>query len=122
MNEQDQGNIGGNPSRLPSVQSEEKAGQHFIRNGFEIFTFDSKAIISWGVLSGLVGLITASIVVYRSFGTQVDERIANHRELNKTLIDYDNRIKKTEENQAEIKNDLKDIVCYLAKGKDPRCK
>lgn len=122
MNEQDQGNKRGDSTGQPTIQSEKKTGEHIFRNGFEIFSFDSKAIVSWGLLSGLVGLVLASVTVYRSFGSQVDERISNNLQLNRTLIDYDNRIKKTEENQTEIKNDLKDIVCYLAKGKDPRCK
>lgn len=122
MNEQDQGNKRGDSPGQPTIQSEKKTGEHIFRNGFEIFSFDSKAIVSWGLLSGLVGLVLASVTVYRSFGSQVDERISNNLQLNRTLIDYDNRIKKTEENQSEIKNDLKDIVCYLAKGKDPRCK
>lgn len=122
MNEQDQGNKRGDTTGQPTIQSEKKTGEHIIRNGFEIFSFDSKAIVSWGLLSGLVGLVLASVTVYRSFGSQVDERISNNLQLNRTLIDHDNRLKKTEENQSEIKNDLKDIVCYLAKGKDPRCK
>lgn len=122
MNEQNQGNKRGNSTGQPTIQSEKKTSEHIVRNGFEIFSFDSKAIVSWGLLSGLVGLVLASVTVYRSFGSQVDERISNNLQLNRTLIDYDNRIKKTEENQSEIKNDLKDIVCYLAKGKDPRCK
>ena len=54
MNEENQGNKRGDTSGQSSVQSEEKDGKHFIRNGFEIFSFDSKAVVSWGLLSVLL--------------------------------------------------------------------
>lgn len=121
MDDESKRNIGRN---IPdgSKNQEGKSGGYFQANGLEHFSFSPKTIISWGVLSGLVGIIVASITVYQSFGSNVDERITNHRELNKTLIDHDNRIKKTEENQTEMKTDIKNIICYIAKGKDPRCK
>lgn len=119
MNEQEPKRIErGNPSGQPTLQSQEKAGQSFIRNGFEIFSFDSKAIVSWGLLSGLVGLIFATLTVYRSFGTQVDERIDNHRELNRKLDKFTYDIDNLEEETKEMKSEQRSIICQLNKGRD----
>lgn len=98
----------GNTPGQSQVQSEEKGDRNFVRNGFQIFTFDSKAVVSWGLLSGVVGLCIASISVYQSFGSNVDERISNHRELNKKLDNYEFRInfleKQTEVHTRNIQN------------------
>lgn len=120
MNEQDQGNQRGDTSGLSSVQSEEKTGKHFIRNGYEIFNFDSKAIVSWGLLSGLVGLVVASVTVYRSFGTQVDERIDNHRELNRKLDKHEFELQNLKEETKGIKQEQNFIICQINKGKNCR--
>lgn len=118
MNEQDQGNIGGNTPRQSSVQPEEKTGKHFVRNGFEIFSFDSKAIVSWGLLSGLIGLFVASITVYQSFGSNVDERISNHRELNRKLDKYEWDIQNINRELDKHENQISDIEQYFKpKGK-----
>ena len=118
MNEDNQGNKRGDTSRQPSVQSEEKDGKHFIRNGFEIFSFDSKAIVSWGLLSGLVGLVIASVSVYRSFGSQVDERISNHRELNRKLDKYEWEIQSINRTLDKHDSQIADIEQYFKpKGK-----
>ena len=118
MNEENQGNKRGDTSRQSSVQSEEKDGKHFFRNGFEVFSFDSKAIVSWGLLSGLVGLVIASVTVYRSFGSQVDERISNHRELNRKLDKYEWEIQSINRTLDEHENQIKDIEQYFKpKGK-----
>lgn len=98
----------GNTPGQSQVQSEEKGDRNFVRNGFQIFTFDSKAVVSWGLLSGVVGLCIASISVYQSFGSNVDERISNHRELNKRLDNQQFRIenleKQTDLNMKDIRN------------------
>lgn len=102
---------------------EDKEGQdrgYFKANGLEHFTFSPKTIISWGVLSGLVGLITASIVVYRSFGTQVDERIDNHRELNRKLDKHEFELQNLKEETKGIKQEQNFIICQLNKGKNCR--
>lgn len=64
---------------------EGQAGGYFKANGLEHYTFSPKTIISWGVLSGLVGLFIASISVFQSFGSNVDQRIENYRPLNEKL-------------------------------------
>ncbi len=114
MNEQDsKRDQRGDTSRQSTVQPEAKAGEHFLRNGFEIFSFDSKAIVSWGLLSGLVGLVLASVTVYRSFGSQVDERIVNHRELNRKLDKHDFEIQNLKEDSKESKQRITDVERYL---------
>ncbi|MBP7315181.1 MAG: hypothetical protein KA968_08175 [Chitinophagaceae bacterium] len=110
----------GNPAGQSEVQPKEKASQSFVRNGFEIFSFDSKAIVSWGLLSGLVGLIFATLTVYRSFGSQVDERVNNHRELNRKLDKFDYDIENIKEETREMKTEQKSIICQINKGKDCR--
>lgn len=118
MSEQDQGNKRGDLSRQSSVQSEEETGKRFIRNGFEIFSFDSKAIVSWGLLSGLIGLIFATLAVYRSFGSQIDERISNHRELNRKLDKYDWEIQNINRTLDKHETQISDIEQYFKpKGK-----
>lgn len=98
---------------------EGKVSGHFKANGLEHFAFSSKTVISWGVLSGLAGLIFASISVYQSFGSNVDERISNHRELNKKLDNYEFRInfleKQTEVHTRNIQNIENEVNARKAK-------
>lgn len=117
MNEEFKGNQRGDTTRQSSLQSEEKTGKHFVRNGFEIFSFDSKAIVSWGLLSGLVGLVVASVTVYRSFGSQVDERIINHRELNRKLDKHDFEIQNLKDESKELKQRITDVERYINQRK-----
>lgn len=107
----------GNPSRQSEVQSEEKGSSHFVRNGFEIFTFSPKTIISWGMLCGIVGLGIASISFYKRSGAEIDERISNHRELNRKLDKHDYDIQNIKEDSKELGSRITDIECYLRKGK-----
>lgn len=96
---------------------EGKSSGYFKANGLEHFSFSPKTIISWGVLSGLIGLITASIVVYRSFGTQVDERITNHRELNRKLDKHEFEIDNLKEGSKDIGARVTDIERYINQRK-----
>ncbi len=119
MNEQEPKRVErGDPSGQPTLQSKEKTSQHLFRNGFEIFSFDSKAIVSWGLLSGLIGLIFATLTVYRSFGSQVDERIDNHRELNRKLDKFTYDIDNIQEETKEMKSEQRSIICQINKGKN----
>jgi hypothetical protein len=113
VNEQDQGNIGGSISRQPSVQSEEKGSGDFIRNGFQIFSFSPKTIISWGMLSGLIGLFAASVSFYKRTGSEIDERISNHRELNRKLDKHEFEIENIKEDSKELGSRLTDVERYL---------
>jgi len=99
----------GNIPGQSSTESKEEGSRHFVRNGFEIFTFNSKTIVSWGLLSGLAGLIFATLAVYRSFGTQIDERITNHRGLNKQLDNHEFRINQLEKSDIENKTNIKNL-------------
>ena len=116
MDEQTQGNQRGN---IPdgSTNQKGKASGYFQANGLEHFSFSPKTIISWGVLSGLVGLITASIVVYRSFGTQVDERITNHRELNRSLDKHSYEIQTIKDVNDKQDDRIKDLENYARSRK-----
>lgn len=96
---------------------EGKSGGYFQANGLEHFSFSPRTIISWGVLSGLVGLITASIVVYRSFGTQVDERIVNHRELNRQLDKHSYEIQTIKDVNDKQDDRIKDLEDYARSRK-----
>lgn len=118
MNEDYQGNKRGDTSRQSPIQPEEKASKHFIRNGFEVFSFDSKAIVSWGLLSGLVGLFIASVTVFQRFGANVDERISNHRELNRKLDKYEWEIANINRTLDKHDGQISDIEQYFKpKGK-----
>jgi hypothetical protein len=100
-----------------STNQEGKGGSYFQANGLEHFSFSPRTIISWGVLSGLIGLITASIVVYRSFGSQIDERIANNRELNRKLDKYDFEIDNLKSDSKELGSRVVDIERYINQRK-----
>lgn len=113
MDEQNQGNKRRDIAGQPSVQPEEKTGKHFVRNGFEIFSFDSKAIVSWGLLSGLIGLIVATISIYQRFGSNVDERIQNHRELNRKLDKYEWEMQNINKTLDKHENQITDIEQYF---------
>jgi hypothetical protein len=108
----------GNPSRQSEVQSEEKGSSHFVRNGFEIFTFSPKTIISWGMLCGIVGLGIASISFYKRSGAEIDERISNHRELNRKLDKHDYDIQNMKDDSKELGSRITDIERYInSKGR-----
>lgn len=96
---------------------EGEGSSYFKANGLEHFTFSPRTIISWGVLSGLIGLITASIVVYRSFGTQVDERITNHRELNRSLDKHSYEIQTIKDVNDKQDDRIKDLEDYARSRK-----
>ena len=117
MDEKNQGNQRGDFSDR-SKDQEGKDRSFFQANGLEHFAFSPKTVISWGVLSGLVGLFVASISVYQSFGSNVDERISNHRELNRKLDKYEWEIQSINRTLDEHENQIKDIEQYFKpKGK-----
>lgn len=101
------------------IEDKEREGSsHFKANGLEHFSFNSKTIISWGVLSGLIGLFVASITVYQSFGTNVDERISNHRELNRKLDKHEYDIQNIKDDSKELGSRITDIERYInSKGR-----
>lgn len=98
-------------------RDKDKEGQvsgYFKTNGLEHFTFNSKTVISWGVLSGLIGLFVASISVFQSFGTNVDDRIIKHP----TIIEMNINMRNTQEAVKEIQGEQKSIICQINKGKN----
>ena len=117
MDEKNQGNQRGDFSDR-SKDQEGKDRSFFQANGLEHFAFSPKTVISWGVLSGLVGLVIASVTVYRSFGSQVDERISNHRELNRKLDKYEWEIQSINRTLDKHDGQIADIEQYFKpKGK-----
>lgn len=117
MDEQNKGNQRGDfPDR--SKDQEGKDRSFFQANGLEHFAFSPKTVISWGVLSGLVGLFVASISVFQSFGSNVDERISNHRELNRKLDKYEWEIQDINRTLDKHDSQIADIEQYFKpKGK-----
>lgn len=97
---------------------EGESSGYFKANGLEHFSFSPKTIISWGVLSGLIGLFIASITVFQSFGSNVDERISNHRELNRKLDKYEWEIQSINRTLDKHETQITDIEQYFKpKGK-----
>lgn len=114
MNEQDQGHKRGDPSGQYPVQSQEKGNKHFFRNGFEVFSFGSQEIVSWGFLAGLAGLIFATLTVYIRFGTQVDERLVKHPE----FIEMKINLKNTKEQVDKVESKQEVMICQMNKGRN----
>lgn len=117
MDEQDTRDKRGGVAGQSSVQPSEETNKHFVRNGFEIFTFNSKTIVSWSLLSMLCGLIFATLAVYRSFGTQVDERIVNHRELNRKLDKFEYDIQNLKDDSKDMEQRIIDVERYINQRK-----
>ena len=97
-----------------SVQSKEKGSKHFVRNGFEVFTFGSQEIVSWGFLAGLAGLIFATLTVYIRFGTQVDERVIKHPD----VIEMKINIKNIKEQVDKVESKQEVMICQMNKGRN----
>lgn len=118
MNEHDQANSRGRErgdvSGQYPVQSEEKGSKHFFRNGFEVFSFGSQEIVSWGFLAGLAGLIFATLTVYIRFGAQVDERVTKHPD----VIEMKINLKNTKEQVDKVESKQESIICQMNKGKN----
>lgn len=100
-----------------SEDQEGKSSGYFKANGLEHFSFSPKTIISWGVLSGLIGLFVASIAVYQSFGSNVDQRISNNRELNRTLDKHSYEIQSLKDDSKELGDRITDIERYINQRK-----
>lgn len=104
----------GDPPGQYQVQSQEKGNKHFFRNGFEVFSFGSQEIVSWGFLAGLAGLIFATLTVYIRFGTQVDERLVKHPE----FIEMKINLKNTKEQVDKVESKQEVMICQMNKGRN----
>lgn len=65
----------------------------------------------------LCGLIFATLAVYRSFGTQVDERIVNHRELNRKLDKFEYDIQNLKDDSKDMEQRIIDVERYINQRK-----
>ena len=91
---------------------------YFKANGLDHFSFTPKTVITWGLLSIIAGLIFATLSIYQSFGTNVDERISNHRELNRKLDKHEFEIDNLKADSKELGSRLTDIEKYInSKGR-----
>lgn len=98
--------------------SEGKGNSFFQRNGRDHFTFNSKTVITWGLLCSLGGMFLGSISVYKRFTTAISESIANDRPLNKKLDEHDWEIKNIKESIGKQDKNIDSLYEYVkAKGK-----
>ena len=118
MDENSQRDKRGSDPGQSTIQPEKTGNRHFIRNGQQIFTFSPKTLISWGMLSGIIGLCVTSISFYQRLGSEIHTGIANDRELNKKLDRYDWEIQDNiKPKLAEHDNRITDIEKLVNRGK-----
>lgn len=96
-----------------SVQSEEKSPNRMLRDGLEIFSFSPKTVISWGVLSGLAGLIFGTITIFQRFNSIIDQRILDNPTLNKRLDRNDWEVQGLKEQIEKQNKDITDLQDYF---------
>ncbi len=86
---------------------------YFKANGLDHFSFNSKTVITWGVLSGIVGLFIASITVFQRFNSIVDQRIIDNPILAKRLDHNDWEIQGIKDQIEKQNKDITDIQDYF---------
>lgn len=112
MNDESQGDQRGSMA-AGGKDSQKGSPDMFEKNGFQVFTFDSKKVVTIGLLSSLVGLCIASISFYKRFGAEIDYRIEHHLPLNTKLIKMEGRIEQVEKDVSGAKSEVKDIRSYV---------
>ena len=124
-----QGDQRGSDTGQSSVQSEEKGSHHRLRNGFEIFTFNPKTLVSWGMLCGVISVVIASISFYQRLGTEVGgvvrteiEKVEYNKDstLYEKVGELDQYKKDSKKQFKQVFQDLDDLYCYAQKGKNCR--
>lgn len=90
-----------------------KDSGYFKANGLEHFAFNSKTVITWGILSGVIGLFIASITVFQRFNSLVDQRIVDNPALSKRLDRNDWEIQDMKESIKEHDKKITDIETYF---------
>lgn len=100
-------------------ESEEEQGGSFVLNGLEHFTKNPRKTLSMAAIVVFLWIVSNSISNYKRFGTEVDERIANHRQLNETLGAMKNEIGNIKDAQKE-KFPLYDDMYFWYKAQEKR--
>lgn len=108
MDEELKGNQRGN---IPEsgANHEGKGSRFFQTNGLDHFSFNSKTVVTYGLLSSLVGVCLGTLSFYNRFGTAVDERIESNRPLNEKLY----KIGELDKNLTDHETRLRDIEKYI---------